>query len=106
VDCSGLVQVALGMCGVSAPRDSDQQRDALGVAVDPAGPLKRGDLVFFPGHVGFMTSPDHLLHANAHWMAVVEEPLADVVARLAAAGVARPVSAVKRLAAFADASYT
>lgn len=101
VDCSGLVQVALGLCGIAAPRDSDQQREALGMATDPAGPLQRGDLVFFPGHVGFMTGPTHLLHANAHWMAVVEEPLADVVARLEAAGVAQPVTAVKRMAQFA-----
>jgi cell wall-associated NlpC family hydrolase len=97
VDCSGLVQVALGLCGVAAPRDSDMQRETLGQAVDRAGPLQRGDLVFFPGHVGFMTGPTHLLHANAHWMAVTEEPLADVVARLKAAGVAQPVTAVRRL---------
>jgi cell wall-associated NlpC family hydrolase len=97
IDCSGLVQLALGACGVPAPRDSDMQRDALGEAVDPAGPLRRGDLVFFPGHVGFMADAATLLHANAHWMAVVEEPLAHVVARLEAAGVAQPVTAVRRI---------
>lgn len=96
VDCSGLVQVALGMCGLIAPRDSDQQRAAMGSPVDPAGPLQRGDLVFFPGHVGLMTGASHLLHANAFWMATVEEPLADVVARLRASGQEQPVLAVRR----------
>ena len=32
---------------------------------------------------GIMTDGKTLLHANAFWMAVVKEPLADVVARLA-----------------------
>jgi hypothetical protein len=83
IDCSGLVQVALGQCGLKAPRDTDLQREAIGSPLPSDDPLKRGDFVFFPGHVGIMTDGDNLLHANAHWMAVVVEPLADVVARLA-----------------------
>jgi hypothetical protein len=80
VDCSGLVQAALATCGIAAPRDSDQQRESLGTAV-PFADRQAGDIVFFPGHVGMLVDADTLLHANAHWMAVVEEPLADVVAR-------------------------
>ncbi len=95
VDCSGLVQVALAAAGIAAPRDTDQQLAEVGTAVafeDRAG----GDLVYFPGHVGILASRDRLVHANAHWMATVEEPLADVIARLAALGVAEPVSGVRR----------
>lgn len=95
IDCSGLVQVALGMCGVSVPRDSDQQRAAVGTEVDPAE-RARGDLVFFPGHVGILIDRDQLLHANAHWMSTVIEPLADVVDRLRPSH-ANPVLAVRRL---------
>ena len=80
IDCSGLVQLALGFAGISAPRDSDQQA-ALGSALDDGAPRQRGDLVFLPGHVGIMASDTALLHANAHWMRVVTEPLADVLAR-------------------------
>jgi len=80
IDCSGLVQLALGFAGVAAPRDSDQQA-ALGEALADGGALRRGDLVFLPGHVGIMASATDLLHANAHWMRVVTEPLADVLAR-------------------------
>lgn len=83
IDCSGLVQVALSQCGIAAPRDTDLQREAIGAPLPGDAPLRRGDFVFFPGHVGIMTDGDNLLHANAHWMAVVVEPLADVVARLA-----------------------
>jgi cell wall-associated NlpC family hydrolase len=82
VDCSGLVQVALACCGIAAPRDTDLQREGIGNPLPADAPLRRGDFVFFPGHVGIMTDDTHLLHANAHWMAVVIEPLADVIGRL------------------------
>ncbi len=95
IDCSGLVQLALGLAGIAAPRDSDQQQ-ALGAAVPAGAPLARGDLVFFPGHVGVMADAGRLVHANAWWMAVTIEPLADVVARLKP-GHAEPVIAVRRL---------
>jgi len=84
LDCSGLVQLALDMAGIEAPRDSDQQREALGKPLDTHWrdrAWQRGDIVFFPGHVGIMTGIDHIIHANAHTMDVTVEPLADLVAR-------------------------
>lgn len=84
IDCSGLVQQAFAMTGTITSRDSDQQRAALGRALAPNEALVAGDLVFFPGHVGLMADADQLLHANAHWMSVTIEPLADVVDRLRA----------------------
>ena len=39
LDCSGLVQVALTACGVSCPRDSDMQEQALGAAVGMAATI-------------------------------------------------------------------
>jgi cell wall-associated NlpC family hydrolase len=81
-DCSGLVQLSLGRCGIRAPRDTDMQREGIGNPVAEGEALRRGDLVFFPGHVGIMADGETLLHANAHWMATVKEPLADVIARL------------------------
>lgn len=83
LDCSGLVQQALVACGMDCPRDSDQQR-VLGREMHASEPLQRGDLVFWPGHVGMMSDADTLLHANAHHMAVAYEPLAQAVARIAA----------------------
>lgn len=82
IDCSGLVQVALDRCGISAPRDSDMQREGVGVALSPDAPLERGDILFFPGHVGIMTDDENMVHANAYWMTTLVEPLADVIARL------------------------
>lgn len=97
LDCSGLVQIACMMAGIDCPRDSDQQKAALGTQVSADGrghAYHRGDIVFFPGHVGIMADATTLIHANAHHMAVVREPLADVLAR---AGDKGGITAVKRL---------
>jgi cell wall-associated NlpC family hydrolase len=85
VDCSGLVQLALEACGIAALRDSDMQEASLGsrLMVNDLDSLRRGDLVFWKGHVGIMTDERTLLHANGHHMMVVAEPLKDAVARIA-----------------------
>jgi cell wall-associated NlpC family hydrolase len=83
IDCSGLVQIALAAIGIAAPRDTDMQRESVGEKLPEEARLRRGDVVNFPGHVGLMVDESRLIHANAHWMSVVIEPLADVVARLA-----------------------
>ena len=81
LDCSGLIQLACEPAGITCPRDSDMQAAALGKVSDDPSKLHRGDIVFFPGHVGIMTDQTALLHANAYHGCVVVEPLADVVAR-------------------------
>jgi cell wall-associated NlpC family hydrolase len=94
LDCSGLVQVALTACGVSCPRDSDMQEQALGAAVDLDHP-QRGDLVFWQGHVAIARDSGTLIHANAFHMAVAIEPIAAALARIRAAG--SEVTGVRRL---------
>jgi cell wall-associated NlpC family hydrolase len=94
LDCSGLVQLAAEAAGHFCPRDADMQAAELGEPGDPAA-LGRGDLVFWEGHVGIMTSDEHLLHANAHHMAVELEPLALARERIRAAGY--EVTCVRRL---------
>jgi hypothetical protein len=59
---------------------------ALPIGADLGG-LKRGDLVFWTGHVGIMLDARTLLHANAHHMAVACEPLREAAARFADRGV-------------------
>lgn len=99
IDCSGLVQLALRMAGRPAPRDSDMQEAALGEPLPLASglpQLRRGDLVFWTGHVGIMQDGKRLLHANAHHMAVASEPLTETFARLDAASC--PVTSIRRFA--------
>ncbi|MEM9145399.1 MAG: NlpC/P60 family protein [Pseudomonadota bacterium] len=86
LDCSGLVQLALQAGGQDCPRDSDQQQAGLGRPLAGGERLRRGDLVFWKGHVGLMASGTRLLHANAHHMAVAAEPLSEARRRLRLAG--------------------
>jgi cell wall-associated NlpC family hydrolase len=83
LDCSGLVQLCLDAAGLPCPRDADMQERDLGRALplDRAA-LRRGDFVFWRGHVGLMLDPETLIHANGHHMAVAVEPLAEAVARI------------------------
>ena len=84
LDCSGLVQLALLRAGIGCPRDSDQQRDGPGQAIEPRDDWSRvrhGDLVFFPGHVGFAVEGWKFLHANAFHMAVALEDFSEVLER-------------------------
>ena len=98
IDCSGLLQVALQACGIAAPRDTDLQETALGNAIGDATdhpPLRRGDIVFWRGHLGIMRNGSELLHANAHHMAVGIEPLATATERIARRG--EMVTSIRRI---------
>jgi cell wall-associated NlpC family hydrolase len=93
IDCSGLVQTALHACGKECLRDADMQENDLGspLLINNLDGLKRGDLIFWDGHVGIMRDETTLLHASGHQMLVVSEPLQDVVERN------KPISRMKRL---------
>jgi cell wall-associated NlpC family hydrolase len=95
LDCSGLVQVALQSVGHPCLRDSDMQEHSLGSVLSPGENLRRGDLVFWDGHVGIMADGESLLHANGFHMMVAIEPLAHAVERMGKAG--KPVTKVRRL---------
>jgi cell wall-associated NlpC family hydrolase len=106
LDCSGLVQIALTACGIACPRDSHMQEQALGaplaferVLARDHSDLRRGDLLFWPGHVAMVRDPATLIHANAFHMAVAIEPIGDAIARIAAAG--SELTSVRRVAAAA-----
>jgi len=94
LDCSGLVQVALNACGIACPRDSDMIERQMGHAID-VGQARRGDLVFWKGHMAIVRDAAAIVHANAFHMAVAIEPIAEAIARISAAG--SEVTSVKRL---------
>jgi cell wall-associated NlpC family hydrolase len=99
LDCSGLVQIALAACGISCPRDSDMQEEALGSPVAAAADLsdlQHGDLVFWTGHVAIVRDRANFLHANAFHMAVAIEPIGDAIARIRGAG--GEITSVRRIA--------
>ncbi|MDH2352056.1 NlpC/P60 family protein [Bradyrhizobium sp. SSUT112] len=97
IDCSGLVQVSLISAGTGCPRDSDMQQAGLGRALEPGelSKLQRGDLIFWKGHVAIVRDGATMVHANAHHMATVIEPVEPAIARIKQAG--SEVAAIKRL---------
>jgi cell wall-associated NlpC family hydrolase len=85
LDCSGLVQLSLHACGLPCPGDSDMQM-SLGRLLAPNESMKRGDLVFWKGHVAMVVDRDRLIHANGHTMSVAYEGIKDCIARVSAGG--------------------
>jgi cell wall-associated NlpC family hydrolase len=98
LDCSGLVQVALTACGAPCPRDTDMQEQALGMALaetEWSFGLRRGDLIFWKGHVAIVRDGASLLHANAFHMAVTIEPIAEALTRISGTGA--EITSVRRV---------
>ncbi len=81
IDCSGLVQLSMMMAGKTAPRDSDMQAAGLGEKIG-FDELRRGDLVFWKGHVAIMEDKATMIHANGHTMSVAREGLKAAVERI------------------------
>ena len=99
LDCSALIQLALQTGGINAPRDADIQEAMLGEQLDlsaglPA--LQRGDLIFWKGHVGVMSDPETLLHANGYTMTVACEELHTALNRIEEAEFGQ-LTSIKRL---------
>jgi cell wall-associated NlpC family hydrolase len=81
LDCSALVQLSMMMTGRTAPRDSDMQAAGLGTPIERDA-LRRGDLVFWKGHVAIMEDEKTILHANGHTMSVAREGLEAAIERI------------------------
>ncbi len=90
IDCSSLVQLSMRMCGTQVLRDSDMQAATIGMELD-AGEnyqnLKRGDLIFWRGHVGVhqgtIDDTPYIIHSSGHTMNVASEPLHRAIERVA-----------------------
>jgi cell wall-associated NlpC family hydrolase len=73
------------------------QERALGapLSTDDPSEWRRGDLIFWKGHVAIVRDESSIVHANAFHMAVAVEPTQEALRRIADGG-STPVS-VKRL---------
>jgi len=79
IDPGGLIQLALGLCGVDAPRFADLL-DEMGEAVE--GPARRGDLAIADDVAGLMIDDLMMIHASRAAGKVTVEPLSLFDARL------------------------
>ena len=101
IDCSGLVQLSCLICGLECPGDSDMQSEELGKMLNEKDALTRGDLVFWRGHVAWVSGPNKLIHANAYHMATVEEDMKTTLDRIETTGGGRPIG-LRRISPLGD----
>ncbi|MEE9319151.1 MAG: NlpC/P60 family protein [Granulosicoccus sp.] len=92
LDCSALVQLACFAAGTMLPRDSGEQEKHINNSIGQHE-RKRNDLVYWPGHVALLVDKHTVLHATAHHLCCVIEPLAAIIQR------AGEVSSIQRLIA-------
>ena len=82
IDCSGLIQVSMSLCGLRCPGDSDQQLAKLGENIEIDTTQEKGDIIFWKGHVALALNARQVLHANAYHMSTVIEELSEAVLRI------------------------
>jgi hypothetical protein len=80
IDATGLIQLALGLCGLAAPRLIEQQAD-LGAPLPQGAPLRPGDLVIAGDEIGLMIDDLMLIHASRPAGRVTVEPAGVIKAR-------------------------
>jgi cell wall-associated NlpC family hydrolase len=86
IDCSGLIQLAYAMCGRTLQRDTSMQQISAGEEIFPGQngeELRRGDLVFWRGHVAMMHDTTSIIHASGHSMTVTVEDYEAAIHRIA-----------------------
>ncbi|KEJ90460.1 C40 family peptidase [Sulfitobacter donghicola] len=82
IDCSGLVQAACRACAIPCGGDTDMQEAELGELLPDGSLPQRNDVLFWKGHVAIVWDEETLIHANAHYMATVFEPIEEAIARI------------------------
>jgi hypothetical protein len=82
IDCSGLVQNAFRDIGVAVLRDTDMQRETIGetVTIGAEADLRRGDLLYMPGHVLVYAGRGEVIHASDGVMMVRRQLLSEFMA--------------------------
>lgn len=81
IDCSGLVQELMKNCGQSCPRDSKDQIKFFKKKINLKN-IKKGDLLFWKGHVAIALNKKKLIHAFGPIKKVIIMPIAKTVTDL------------------------
>ena len=69
IDCSGFTQVIYFLCGMTIPRDANEQ-EKIGKQISSISYAKKGDLIFFQNdnsninHVGIYLGANKIIHAS------------------------------------------
>ena len=65
IDCSGLASMAYMLCGICIYRDADIV-EGFPIHAIPRERMRKGDLLFFPGHVGMYIRNGLFIHSTSH----------------------------------------
>lgn len=82
IDCSGLIQIGAMLAGLDCERDTKDQVTSFGEklgGLDAPG-LRRGDVLYVPGHVALLTGPDEAVHADGKAGLVHVQKIDEIVA--------------------------
>ena len=90
IDCSALVQLSMAFSGVLLPRDSYDQylffknnrNYVLKHNIQDIKLLVRGNIVYWPGHIGIMITKNKIIHASGYHSLVVIENILKVIERV------------------------
>jgi len=79
IDCSGLIQSALLDIGKVVLRDTDMQQETIGTSISAKteADIRRGDILFRPGHVAVYNGAAHVIHADGGMMIVRQQMLTE-----------------------------
>lgn len=78
IDCSALLQLSLQIAGILLPRNSSDQISTKYMTYIKDRTLNKGDIVYWPGHIGIMVSAKRIIHSNASTGNTVIQSLRDV----------------------------
>ena len=81
VECSALVQLSLQTFGIKFPRDSYMQEKMNYFSFHSTSLIRRGDIIFWNGHVGIMQDNINIIHSNSFHEKVYSEPLQNLIKR-------------------------
>ena len=82
IDCSALIQLSLALSEITFPRNSSAQFEILNNKIIKDTAYKRGDFIYWKGHIGIILNNEEVLHSNAHHMSVTIETLDNVYSRI------------------------
>jgi hypothetical protein len=82
IDCSALVQLSLQAGGFNIPRNSSQQKLFDQLKLIKSKDPKRGNLIFWEGHVGIIINEKEMIHSNAFNMMVSVDKTTEIIKKL------------------------
>ena len=73
MDCSGMIQYGLSLCGLKSPRAMNDMAEYLGNQIPQNSKICQGDFFFYPTHCGIFLDSNRVIHSDGRVGAVIIE---------------------------------